>query len=111
MNFRYLIDAQLPPGLAQRLILSGRGATHVTEILPAEASDLQVAEAAMARNAILVSKDDDFAELAQRRVLTSPLLWIRIGNTANAHLWAVLEPLLKDAEDAFAAGEAIVEIR
>ena len=111
MIVNYLIDAQLPPGLAERLRLSGHAAAHVTEILPPEASDREVADAAMSRGAVLVSKDEDFVELSQRGILTSPLLWIRIGNTTNAHLWKVLEPLLKEAEESFAAGEKIVEIR
>ena len=111
MSFSYLIDAQLPPGLASKLKLTGRVAVHVTEILPSEASDLQVAEAAMKQNAILVSKDDDFVELSQRGILASPLLWVRVGNTTNERLWLVLQSLLDDAEKSFSAGEKIVEIQ
>ena len=106
---RFLVDAQLPPGLAQRLSGAGHQAWHLYD--PAEATDLDVALAANERDAILVSKDEDFADLSYRGVLVVPLLWIRLGNVTNTALWLKLAPLLPDVEAAFAAGERIVEIR
>jgi len=107
----FLIDAQLPPGLALRLSAAGHDAIHLYDILPPEAKDVEVAVESNRRGAILVSKDEDFVDLSRRGILTVPLLWIRSGNATNERLWRSLEPLLPAIESAFASGEKIVEIR
>lgn len=106
---RFLVDAQLPPGLARRLASAGHVAVHVFEIPPADASDADVA-AASRLDAILLSKDEDFVFALTGRLLP-PLLWIRSGNLTTARLGQALEPLLPEIESAFASGERIVEIR
>jgi predicted nuclease of predicted toxin-antitoxin system len=74
---RFLVDAQLPPGLAQRLSAVGHSATHLHDVLPPEAKDADVALEANRRGAILVTKDEDFVDLSRRGILTVPLLWIQ----------------------------------
>jgi predicted nuclease of predicted toxin-antitoxin system len=108
---RFLVDAQLPPGLARRLEASGHEAIHLHDVMNPEATDMEVASEANRRQAILVSKDEDFADLSQRGILVTPLLWIRCGNVTNVRLWQVLEPLLPTIEGAFASGDRIVEVR
>jgi predicted nuclease of predicted toxin-antitoxin system len=108
---RFLVDAQLPPGLARRLSSAGHDAVHLYEILPPETKDVDVAGEANRRGAILVSKDEDFVDLSRRGILTAPLLWLRLGNMTTAGLWQKLAPLLPEVESAFAAGDRIVEIR
>jgi predicted nuclease of predicted toxin-antitoxin system len=108
---RFLIDAQLPPGLARRLEAAGHEAIHLHDVMNPEATDMEVAAEANRRQAILVSKDEDFADLSQRDILVTPLLWIRCGNVTNVRLWQVLEPLLPTIEEAFASGDRIVEVR
>lgn len=108
---KLLLDAQLPPALAGRLSQVGHEAVHLFDLLPGDASDGDVASAANRLGAILMSKDEDFVDLAARGVLTAPLLWIRSGNMTTARLWALIEPLLPEIERAFAAGEKMVEIR
>jgi predicted nuclease of predicted toxin-antitoxin system len=108
---RFLIDAQLPPGLARRLSDASHDAMHLYEVMAQEATGIEVAEEANRRQAVLVSKDEDFTDLSHRGILVVPLLWIRLGNTTNAALWQKLAPLLPEIEAAFAAGEKIIEIR
>jgi predicted nuclease of predicted toxin-antitoxin system len=108
---RFLVDAQLPPGLAKRLSAAGHQAIHLHDAMRPEATDIEVAAEANRRAAILVSKDEDFADLSQRGILVGPLLWIRCGNVTNARLWQMLEPLLPAIQEAFASGDRIVEIR
>jgi len=108
---RFLVDAQLPPGLARRVSEAGHNAVHLHEVLRQEAKDVEVAEEANRRQAVLVSKDEDFTDLSHRGILVVPLLWIRLGNTTNATLWRKLAPLLPEIESAFATGEKIVEVR
>lgn len=108
---RLLIDAQMPPELAVRLSGAGHEAVHVFDRLPPDASDIDVAAEANRLGAILVSKDEDFVDLAARGILTMQLLWVRSGNMTTKRLWRLLEPLLPEIESAFAADERIVEIR
>lgn len=107
---RFLIDAQLPPALASRLRQSGHRAEHVFELGLEGAPDREIARAALEREAIVVTKDSDFVNLAH---LGSgpPVLWLRIGNTINSVLWRRLEPLLPDLVSAFNAGETVIEVR
>lgn len=108
---RFLIDAQLPPSLAERLTAAGHEAEHVFGLLPSDATDAQIAAEANRRMAVLISKDEDFAILATRGLLVAPLLWIRAGNMTSRRLWEILRPLLPMIEASFAAGERIVEVR
>jgi predicted nuclease of predicted toxin-antitoxin system len=106
----FLIDAQLPPALAVRLRDAGHEAVHVHELRMDSASDVTVARTAASRNAILVSKDEDFAAMSKMGELECPFLWIRLGNTTNAALWRQIEPLLEAVLDAFRLGEMVVEV-
>jgi predicted nuclease of predicted toxin-antitoxin system len=83
----FLIDAQLPPGLARQLKRIGHEAFHVSEVASAAATDKGVRDLAIERGAILVSKDEDFVSMNAVDELGCPLLWIRIGNTTNEALW------------------------
>ncbi len=111
MSLRFLIDAQLPPGLAGRLAAAGHEAVHLHDVMSPEATDIEVALEANRRQAILISKDEDFADLSRRSILLVPLLWIRCGNVTNARLWQVLDPLMPTIGQAFASGDRIVEVR
>ncbi|NJR78661.1 DUF5615 family PIN-like protein [Sphingomonas corticis] len=106
---RFLIDAQLPPRLAQWLIDHGHDAEHVAAIGLADARDAAVVQAALERGAVLVTKDEDFVllRLPDRFVL----LWLRIGNATNRALQNWLEPRWPTIERMPIAGERFVEVR
>ncbi len=108
---KFIVDAQLPPSLADLLTAAGHDATHLFHILPADATDIHVALEANRRAAIVISKDEDFAQLSGRRILVTQFLWIRLGNMTAHRLWQTLEPLLPAIEKSFSAGERIIEIR
>jgi predicted nuclease of predicted toxin-antitoxin system len=108
---RFLIDAQLPPRLKQRLETAGHVAFHVFDELAADASDRAVAAKAVELDAALITKDDDFVELSRRGVLGVPLVWLRSGNMTSDRLWFQLEPLLPSIALAIDSGEMIVEVR
>jgi predicted nuclease of predicted toxin-antitoxin system len=108
---RFLLDAQLPPRLAVKISGAGHDAIHLGEVLPLDASDLDVAREASKLEAVLVRKDEDFVDLSNRAVLQTQFLWIRSGNMTTEKLWAILELLLPDIERAFAEGERIVEVK
>jgi predicted nuclease of predicted toxin-antitoxin system len=106
----FLIDSQLPPGLARKLKRAGHEAVHVFEIGLASATDRQVRQAAIARKAILITKDEDFITMANLGKSSCPVLWIRFGNTTNKALWASLEPGLPEIIAGFEQGELLIEL-
>lgn len=106
---KFLVDAQLPPGICQRLRHLGHEAIHVSDIGPNDAADAQIAAAAVAGNMILITKDEDF--LALRRPDRFAMLWLRCGNITNQGLAAWLEPLWQDVEALLEAGERLIELR
>ncbi|UPJ65918.1 DUF5615 family PIN-like protein [Bradyrhizobium sp. 191] len=59
----YLIDAQLPPALAEALRRAGYDAAHVAEFGMANAIDGVIWNEATSRSAVLVTKDRDFSLL------------------------------------------------
>ena len=106
---RFLVDAQLPPGLCGWLRERGHHAVHVSEIGMIAASDRDIAARAEADGAVLVSKDEDFVTL--RLSDRFAFLWLRCGNAINRALaewletrWARIEALLEQ-------GERFVEVR
>src|SRR4051812_39146690 len=106
---KFLIDAQLPPGLCRWLEAREHEAEHVFDLGLAGATDAQVAERAEETGAVLVSKDEDFLTLR----LTRPfqLLWLRCGNVTNRALAEWLETRWPRIEESLADGEALVEVR
>ena len=107
---RFLIDEQLPPQLARLLKSLGHEAVHVRDIGLVAVPDRQIWGEAMARNAILITKDADFAVRLTTTGTGPSVLWIRLGNTTPAALWRKLEPLLDQIMAAFARGEKLVEV-
>jgi len=63
---RFLVDAQLPPGLADRLATRGYLAEHVNRMGLGAASDSALWQHAARVRATLVTKDEDFVDLALR---------------------------------------------
>jgi predicted nuclease of predicted toxin-antitoxin system len=106
---KFLVDAQLPPGLCLRLRQLGHEAIHVSEMGLNGATDAEIAAVAVAENMILITKDEDF--LALRRPDRFAMLWLRCGNITNQGLTAWLEPLWQDVEHLLEAGERLIELR
>jgi len=95
----FLVDAQLPPALAQWISARGHPATHVFDIALVKAPDADVWEHARRQNAIVISKDEDFVDRWLLDQDPVALIWIRRGN-----LWP---DTLKRLEQ----GERLIELR
>ena len=106
---RFLVDAQLPPGLCIGLRQRGHDAVHVFDELPGATPDAQVAQFAIAEQRILVTKDEDFHLRHADEGLT--ILWLRLGNATNAALAVWLEARWTEIETALEQGERLVEVR
>jgi predicted nuclease of predicted toxin-antitoxin system len=111
VTIRFLIDAQLPPGLAQRFAARGCATEHVNRIGLGTAGDGAIWRHAAQTGATLVTKDEDFVVLAERDSIGPQVVWIRIGNISNDALWRALEPQFAEIVQALNAGERIVEVR
>lgn len=107
---RFLVDAQLPPALADRLREAGHEAEHVNLIGLGPASDRRIWTHARSKGAVIVTKDQDFADLTRRDRRGAAVVWIRIGNTTSRALWRTLEPVLPEILDALERGERLIEV-
>jgi predicted nuclease of predicted toxin-antitoxin system len=107
---RFLVDAQLPPGLAHRLTERGYPAEHVNRVGLGAHSDSDIWRHASQTGATLMTKDEDFVVIANRDPNGPQIVWIRIGNISNQALWQSLEPILDQIVQAIDAGEKIVEV-
>lgn len=105
----FLVDAQLPPGLARWLEARGHAAVHVFEIGLGAASDAEIAARAEALDEILVSKDEDF--LILRLPDKFALLWLRCGNTTNRAPADWMDARWGQVEGLLTAGDRLVELR
>jgi predicted nuclease of predicted toxin-antitoxin system len=74
------------------------------------ATDRIIFDAAREAGAVIVTKDNDFAQMVKRMGPPPQILWITCGNTSNARLREVLQTALPAAFDLLEHGEPLVEI-
>ncbi len=108
---KFLIDAQLPPALAQWLREAGHEARAAREVGLREAEDSAIWRHAQAQNLVIFSKDEDFARRAQTGATGPVIVWLRVGNTSNAALRAWLVPQLPELVRLIGQGGRLVEVR
>jgi predicted nuclease of predicted toxin-antitoxin system len=107
---RFLVDAQLPPALARWLASKGHSAEHVADIGLAHAADTEIWNHALAVGAVIVSKDEDFA---QRKILAlegPAVVWVRLPNTRRRELLVWFDGVLPQILRALERGETLIEI-
>jgi predicted nuclease of predicted toxin-antitoxin system len=108
---RFVIDAQLPPALAQLLTSRGHRAEHVADIGLRDADDSPIWRYAVEKQAILVTKDEDFPHRLRQGGTAPIVLWLRIGSTSRRALLQWFEPLLPQVETMVQQGERLIEVR
>ena len=74
------------------------------------ASDLEIWHFAAARDAIVLTKDEDFVTLRLSLRAGPPALWFRLGNTRRGEPLSVLDPLLSSMISGFEHGETTIEV-
>ena len=105
------IDAQLSPALAPWLAEEfGVEAFSVRFLHMVSAKDPEIFRAARDADAVVITKDADFASLVERYGPPPRIVWVRCGNTSNAHLRQVLRKTFATALELLASGEPLVEI-
>jgi predicted nuclease of predicted toxin-antitoxin system len=106
----FLVDAQLPPQLAAWLMEKGCSAKSLRELSLQNADDRVIWDLAQRENAIIVTKDEDFALLAAAR--PGPrVLWVRTGNLVNRLLLARFERSWPEVLAHLQSGARVVELR
>lgn len=106
---RFLVDAQLPPGLAAWLRSRGHEASHVMDDVGLHATDSDIWELARRDGRIIISKDKDFAIRATSRSDGPQIVWVRLGNTTSRTLIAWLERHWSEIERHLGAQVRVVE--
>src|SRR2546422_4567569 len=83
---KFLVDAQLPPALARWLCEQGHEAQHVEDVGLRDADDGPIWAHALGVDAVILTKDEDFAERAARELHGPVIVWLRVGNATNRAL-------------------------
>ena len=107
---RFLVDAQLPPALARWLSAAGHEAEHVADRGLQSASDQAVWDHATSSDAVLVTKDEDFASRLLVEGSGPVIVWVRLGNTRTRDLLGWFEARLDQVEAALERGERLIEL-
>ena len=108
---RLIVDAQLPPALADELRKAGCDAVAVREIGLREAKDSEIWNYAVQNGAAIITKDEDFAERCLHASNPPVVVWLRIGNATNPTLFQWFMPLLPAVLARLTAGDKLIEVR
>jgi predicted nuclease of predicted toxin-antitoxin system len=108
---RFLVDTQLPPVLARWLVERGHHAEHVLDVDLAQSTDSVLWNHAAVHGAVIITKDEDFAEWIARGRPGPSVVWLRVGNTSTRALISWLEPRLPWIIRSLTTGERLIEVR
>jgi predicted nuclease of predicted toxin-antitoxin system len=107
----FLVDAQLPPALADWLSEAGHDASHVESVGLRDAEDSAIWQHALTSSAILITKDEDFADRARQSRKAPVIVWLRVGNSSNRALRQWFMPQLPQIIAWIEEGVRVLEIR
>ena len=107
---KFVVDAQLPPALARLLRETGYDAFAVREIGLREVTDAEIWRYAIQQQAVIITKDADFAERGLYSRDQPVIVWLRIGNTSNQALLRWFMPLWPDIIRRIDLGDRLIEV-
>ncbi len=108
---KFIVDAQLPPAVAQWLRAAGHDAVAVREIGLREANDRDIWNHALNTDAAILTKDEDFPARAEQASACPVIVWLRIGNCSNQALRQWFMPQLPRILEWIEQGVRLLEIR
>ena len=108
---RFLVDAQLPPALADWIGKRGYSASPVRALGLRDSDDGSIFNLAQEQAWILVTKDEDFVERCLGVADAPQVVWLRIGNCTNPRLFMILEPLWTEIVKKLENGDLLIEVR
>lgn len=106
------VDAQISPSIARWLtdtfdVVEARA---VRDVGLRGASDEAIFDAAATAGALVITKDDDFRGLLARRTPAPAVAMLTCGNTSNARLRRILEPIIPRLLLRLESGERYFEV-
>lgn len=104
---KLIVDAQLPPSLAEWLRRNGNDASHVQDLGLRNAKDFEIREFAAQMSAVVITKDRDFVPLDGG----VPVISIRTGNISNRVLIERVQSACPSVRAYLADGVQVIEIR
>lgn len=107
---RFLVDANLPPALARWLASRGHQAEHVADHDLAAADDRVIWGQAATTDAVLVTKDEDFALMRTLADQGPAVVWVRLGNTRRRELLEWFGKMLPAVLTALERGDFLIEL-
>jgi predicted nuclease of predicted toxin-antitoxin system len=60
---------------------------------------------------VIITKDEDFVERWRRQLSVPPVVWLRIGNSANVALLGWFLPILPAVIVRLESGDRLIEVR
>ena len=108
---KFLVDANLPPALAQWLASEGHEAHHVSDMGLEAMPDREIWQRARDLDACIVTKDEDFVLLQALDRAGPAIVWIRIGNAVRRVLLQRLPALWPAVISAIERGDKTIEVR
>lgn len=104
-------DAHISPAIAPWISREfGVPAVAIRDVGLRDAKDPQIFNAAREANAVVLTKDSDFALLLERFGPPPAVVWLRCGNTSNANLKGLLSRTLPKVLALLETGERLIEI-
>jgi predicted nuclease of predicted toxin-antitoxin system len=107
----FLVDAQLTAALARMLTSKGHEAAHVADINLRDADDASIWNYAQQRQAIIITKDEDFPLRSSQSTAPPVIIWLRIGNTSRKAIHEKFDFLLPDIMKHVEKGDRLIEVR
>lgn len=105
-------DAHLSPQIARWIDEEfGHPAKALRDMGLRESEDEDIFSEARGKGVIVMTKDRDFPDLIARQGAPPKVIWLRMGNTSNGRLIAILREHLSTALEFLDDGNDIVEIR
>lgn len=89
----------------------GHVAEHVNDVGLGGAPDRDLWRYAIEHRAVIVTKDEDFANMVAISAGSPSVLWIRSGNTRRSALLAWFEPLITKIVPMIQEGNRLIELR
>jgi predicted nuclease of predicted toxin-antitoxin system len=109
-KWHFLIDANPPPRLCDFFRAQGYKASHLRDLGMERAADFDIWKQAYVEQAVIVTKDKDFASLAISRPDICPVIFLRVGNVRRGPLLAKFERVMQNLVHALDSGDKHIEI-
>lgn len=105
------LDMQLPSSICGWVAEeTGLACVHLAELGMERAPDPAVFERARQSQAVVLTKDRDFAHLSRERGGPPAVIWLRCGNCSTSALRRILTEVLPRSLDLVRSGETLVEV-